>query len=232
MTHIKTFIFAGASSAIAKETAKLLQNKGHKVVGISTKPKDDTFDNWYQIDQYDFGKFPDIADAIDGLVYFPGTINLKPFARLTSAEFTTDWQVNSLGAVAFVQSYLNNLKKAEEHASIVFISSVAVQTGLTFHSSIAMAKGALEGLTKALAAEFAPAIRVNAVAPSLVNTPLGNKFLNTPEKVEQMQKRNPLRKVGEPKDIAQAITYLLLEESAWVTGQILAVDGGMNVIKN
>ena len=231
MTSSKTYLMAGASSAIAQATALMLQEKGHKVIGISTKPKVETFDNCYTIEQYDFDKFPAITEVIDGLVYFPGTINLKPFARLSATEFDTDFKINTLGAVAFVQAYLNNLKKAD-HASIVFISSVAVQTGLTFHASIAMAKGALEGLTRSLAAELAPGIRVNCVAPSLVDTPLGNKFLNTPEKVEQMQKRNPLRKIGEPKDIAQAISYLLLEDSAWVTGQVLAVDGGMNSIKN
>ena len=231
MTESKTYLLAGASSAIAQATALMLQEKGHKVIGISTKSKVEAFDNWLHIEQYDFDKFPAISEAIDGLVYFPGTINLKPFARLSATEFETDFKINTLGAVAFVQAYLNNLKKVD-YASIVFISSVAVQTGLTFHTSIAMAKGALEGLTRSLAAELAPNIRVNCVAPSLVNTPLGNKFLNTPEKVEQMQKRNPLRKIGEPKDIAQAISYLLVEDSAWVTGQVLAVDGGMNSIKN
>ncbi len=95
-----------------------------------------------------------------------------------------------------------------------------------------MAKGAIEGLTKALAAELAPSIRVNCVAPSLVDTPLGSRFLNTPEKLEQMQKRNPLRKVGAPKDVANAILFLLLEDSSWVTGQVMAIDGGMNTLKN
>jgi NAD(P)-dependent dehydrogenase (short-subunit alcohol dehydrogenase family) len=135
-----------------------------------------------------------------------------------------------LGAVAFVQAYLNNLKKAE-NASIVFISTVAVSIGLPFHSSISMAKGAIEGLTKALAAELAPSIRVNCVAPSLVNTPLGDKFINTPEKLEAMQKRNPLRKVGEASDVANAIAFLLGKESSWINAQTIAVDGGMNNLK-
>lgn len=231
MTVTKTYILAGASSAIAKQTAIFLKEKGHHIIGISTKSKDFDYDEFYQVTSYDFGNFPTIEKPIDGLVYFPGTINLKPFARLTSAEFNHDLSVNSLGAVAFVQAYLLNLKKSE-NASIVFISSVAASTGLPFHSSIAMAKGAIEGLTKALSAELAPNIRVNCVAPSLVNTPLGNKFINTPEKIDAMQKRNPLRKIGEPSDIANAIVFLLLEQSAWVTGQVLAVDGGMNTIKN
>jgi 3-oxoacyl-[acyl-carrier protein] reductase len=231
MNPSKTYLLAGVSSAIAKETAMILQKEGHKVIGISTKAMEYDFDEFYQVEKYEADNFPIITSEIDGLVYFPGTINLKPFARFTTNEFLTDLEINTLGAAAFVKAYLSQLKQSE-NASIVFISSVAVQTGMPFHASIAMAKGALEGLTRALAAELAPGIRVNCVAPSLVNTPLGEKFINTPEKTEQMQKRNPLRKIGEPKDVARAITFLLTQESAWVTGQIIAIDGGMNTIKN
>jgi len=226
-----TFLLAGASGAIAKETTKLLKQKGHRVIGISTKEISAPYDEFYRVEKYDFSTFPEINESLDGLVYFPGTINLKPFARLTQAEFINDLQINSLGAVAFVQTYLTNIKKSP-NGSIVFLSSVAATIGLPFHTSIAMAKGALEGFSKALAAELAPAIRVNCVAPSLVNTPLGDKFINTPEKMEQMQKRNPLRRVGNPLDVANAIAFLLSEESAWITGQVLAVDGGMSTIKN
>ena len=227
----KTYLFAGASSAIAKETARLLKEKGNRVIGISTKDTNTLYGEFHQIKKYDFSAFPEIADQIDGLVYLPGTINLKLFARLTQAEFVTDFQINTLGAVAFVQAYLNNIKKMP-NASIVFLSSVAASIGLPFHSSIAMAKGGIEGLTKALAAEFAPSIRVNCVAPSLVNTPMGDKFINTPDKMEQMKKRNPLQKIGNPTDVANAIVFLLSEESAWVTGQVIAIDGGMSKIKN
>lgn len=227
----KTFLFAGGSSAIAKETAVLLKQKGYRVIGLSTKEVESIYDEFYQVNNYDFSLFPEIAHPLDGLVYFPGTINLKPFARLTPAEFTNDLQINTLGAVAFVQAYLTNLKKSSK-ASVAFVSSVAVTVGLPFHSSIALAKGALEGFSKALAAEFAPAIRFNVVAPSLVNTPLGDKFINTPEKLEQMQKRNPMREVGKPTDVANAIAFLLSDESGWVTGQVFAIDGGMSTLKN
>ena len=228
---MKTYLFAGASSAIAKESAKLLQAKGHKVIGISTKEKDFNYDEFYQIESYNFGSFPLLENPLDGIAYFPGTINLKPFHRLKPEEFITDFNINTLGAVAFTQSYLGNLKKAEK-SSIVFISTVAVGIGMPFHSSIAMAKGAIEGLTKSLAAEYAPLIRVNCIAPSLVNSPLAEKFVSSPEKIESMQKRNPMQKVGDPIDVANAVIFLLGNESGWVSGQIMAVDGGMSTLKN
>ncbi|ABG58334.1 SDR family NAD(P)-dependent oxidoreductase [Cytophaga hutchinsonii] len=227
----RTFLFAGASSAIARQTAMLLKEKGHSVIGLSRKEPDDTYDEYYQVSGYDFSTFPEIGKPIDGLVYFPGTIHLKPVTRFTPAEFTSDLQINTLGAAAFVQAYLSDLKKSP-NASIVFLSSVAASVGLPFHTSIAMAKGALEGFAKALAAELAPAIRVNVVAPSLLDTPLGNTFIHTPDKLENMQKRNPLRQIGKPTDVANAIAFLLSEESAWVTGQVFAIDGGMSTIKN
>jgi 3-oxoacyl-[acyl-carrier protein] reductase len=228
---MKTYLFAGASSAIAKEAAQLLQAKGHKVIGISTKEKDFNYNEFYQIESYDFGNFPVLENEINGLVYFPGTINLKPFHRLKPEEFKSDFMINAMGAVAFTQSYLANLKKVDK-TSVVYISTVAVGIGMPFHSSIAMAKGAIEGLTKALAAEYAPTIRVNCIAPSLVNSPLAEKFVSSPEKIESMQKRNPMQKVGDPIDIANAVVFLLGNESSWISGQIMAVDGGMSTLKN
>ena len=228
---IQTFLFAGASSAIAKQTAQQLQAKGHKVIGISTKEKDFPYDEFYQITSYDFGNFPTIDAELNGLVYFPGTINLKPFHRLKPEEFATDYTINAMGAVAFTQTYLSNIKKVAQ-ASVVYISTVAVGIGMPFHSSIAMAKGAIEGLTKALAAEYAPTIRVNCIAPSLVNTPLAEKFVSSPEKIESMEKRNPMHKVGDAMDIANAVVFLLGQESGWISGQIMAVDGGMSTLKN
>ena len=227
---IKTYLFAGASSAIAIAAAKQLQAAGHRVIGLSTKETNDGYSEFFTISKYDTGEFQKIEGEIAGIVYFPGTINLKPFNRLTTQDFLNDYQINSLGAVSFIQSYLPNLKLSKE-ASIVLISTVAVNTGMPFHSSIAMAKGAIEGLTKALAAELAPAIRVNCIAPSLTSTPLSERFTNTPEKLEAAEKRNPLKKVGSANEVANAITFLLGEDASWITGQILAVDGGMGNIK-
>ncbi|MBL7833199.1 MAG: SDR family oxidoreductase [Cyclobacteriaceae bacterium] len=227
----KNFLFAGASSAIAQQTGPLLQQEGHRVLAISTKPLTDGYDQSFLIERYSQGSFPVIEEPLDGLVYFPGTINLKPFNRLTPADFTRDYEINALGAALFIQQYLPNLKKTES-ASIVLISSVAASLGLPFHGSISMAKAALEGLTKALAAEFAPSIRVNCIAPSMVDTPLASKFVDTPEKRDQLAKRNPLRKIGTPADVANMISFLLRDQSQWMTGQVLGVDGGMAALKN
>jgi len=191
---MSTYLLAGAASSIAKATAENLTKAGHRVIGISRSDVSG-FPDLRAIESYDFGAFPPIDEPMDGLVYFPGTINLKPFHRYTQAEFLSDLQINTLGAAAFIQAYLNNLKQST-HPSVVLFSSVAVQAGMPFHASIAMAKGANEALTRALAAEYAPLIRFNCIAPSLTHTPLGEKFLNTPEKMEAAQKRNPLNRTG------------------------------------
>jgi NAD(P)-dependent dehydrogenase (short-subunit alcohol dehydrogenase family) len=135
-----------------------------------------------------------------------------------------------LGAVAAIQKYFPNLKKSS-HASIVLISTVASESGMPFHASIAMSKGAIESLTRSLAAEFAPTIRVNCVAPSLTQTPIADKLLNTPEKIEAGNKRHPLKRIGAVEDIANAIDFLISDKSSWITGQILHVDGGMSTLK-
>jgi NAD(P)-dependent dehydrogenase (short-subunit alcohol dehydrogenase family) len=171
-----------------------------------------------------------LPESLDGLVYCPGSINLKPFNRLTPADFDQDWQINFMGAVKSIQLALPALKKSP-NASIVLFSTVAVSTGMPFHASIGAAKGAVEGLTKSLAAEFAPKIRVNCIAPSLTNTQLAERLLSTEEKVEAAIKRNPLNKIGDPSDLAAMAYFLLSENSSWITGQVMHVDGGMSCLK-
>ena len=117
------------------------------------------------------------------------------------------------------------------NSSIVLFSTIAVQNGFNFHSQVAISKGAIEGLTRSLAAELAPKIRVNAVAPSLTDTSLASKFLNTPQKIAAQAENNPLKKIGTAKDVAEAAAYLVTDKSSWTTGQILHVDGGYSTIK-
>ena len=177
-------------------------------------------------DTLDTTKLPEV---IDGLVYCPGSINLRPFKALKIDAFESDLQINFLNAVKVIQTVLPNLT-ASNQSSIVLFSTVAVKMGMPFHTSVSASKGAIEGFAKALAAEYAPKVRVNVIAPSLTDTPLATKFLNSDEKKEKSAARNPMKKVGTSDDIAQMATFLLSEKSNWVSGQIFHVDGGMSTL--
>ena len=170
-----------------------------------------------------------LPETIDGFVYCPGSINLKRFKNLKIEQFQEDLEINYLYMVKIFQTILPKLV-ASSQASVVLFSSVAATTGMPFHSSIAGAKAAVEGFGKAIAAEFAPKIRVNTIAPSITNTPLSDKFLNSEAKMERAAERHPLKKVGQPQDIAQMAQFLLSEDSSWITGQVFHVDGGMSTL--
>ena len=227
---MKTTLIIGASSGVGKALANKLTAQNEQVIAISRNQPDANFTNYISHDILSDADLPKIEGVIDGLVYCPGSINLKPFRGLKKQDFLNDFELNVLGAIKAIQAYTPNLQLSTQ-ASIVLYSTVAVQTGMTFHASVAVAKGAIEGLTKALAAEFAPKIRVNCIAPSLTNTPLAEKFLNTPEKIEASNNRHPLKKIGTPDDIANSTAFLLSNESSWVTGQILHIDGGMSSLR-
>lgn len=170
-----------------------------------------------------------LPNVIDGLVYCPGSINLRPFKGLKPEAFESDLQVNFISLVKVIQSVLPNLLAAEQ-ASIVMFSSIAASMGMPFHTSVAASKGAIEGFAKALAAEYAPKIRVNVIAPSLTDTPLADKFLNNETKQEKSADRHPLKRFGKPEDSAQMAGFLLSDKSSWITGQIFHVDGGMSTL--
>ena len=175
--------------------------------------------------------FPVIDGAIDALVYCPGSINLKPFRGLKISDFQHDMDVNYFGAVKTIKNYLPNLKESKD-ASIVLFSTVAVQKGMPFHSSIAGAKGAVEGLTRALAAELAPTLRVNCVAPSLTDTPLAEKLLRNEKQREGAEQRHPLKAIGAAVDVAHMANFLISDKARWMSGQIIGVDGGMSSLSN
>lgn len=231
----KNIIVAGGSSGIGLALVKQLVAAGSRVFVISRNPGNELPEGVTHI-AHDFtstdtGFASQLPDQIHGLVYSVGSINLKPVQRLTREDFLNDFTLNVLGAVTLIQQALRALKNADQ-AAIVLFSTVAARTGMNYHTSIAASKGAIESVALSLAAELAGSkIRVNVVAPSLTNTPLAQHLLNTEEKQEASGKRHPLGKFGQPNDLASAAKFLLSEESSWVTGQVIHVDGGLSSLK-
>lgn len=174
----------------------------------------------------------DAGAVLDGLVYAVGTINLRGLGRLTEADFLNDFRVNAMGAALAIQASLPALKKSEGRASVVLFSSVAAVQGFTFHASISMAKGAVEGLTLSLAAELAPKIRVNAIAPSLTRTRLGESLLTNEQASTAIAGMHALGRIGTPEDIASLATFLLSQQADWITGQTISVDGGRSTLRS
>ena len=168
-----------------------------------------------------------LPDEIHGLVYCPGSINLKPFKMMTLETFQNDMQINFFSMVKVVKTVMPIMA---EGASMVFFSTVAVGSGMPFHSSVAASKGAIEGFAKSMAAEYAPKFRINVIAPSLLDTPLAKRLLNNDRKREMMSQRHPLKRIGNAEDIANIAVFLLSEKSTWMTGQIVGVDGGMSTL--
>jgi NAD(P)-dependent dehydrogenase (short-subunit alcohol dehydrogenase family) len=227
------YLVVGASSGMGQAIANQLVNEGHQVyVTYHTQPIQSGQNiNAFQLNVLDEQlNLSNLPESIDGLVYCPGAINLRPFARIQANDFVDDFNLQVTGAIKVIQASLPALKKSGS-ASIILFSTVAVQLGLNFHTQVAVSKGAIEGLTKALSAELAPTIRVNCIAPSLTDTPLAASLLNTEQKIEANAQRHPLKRIGTANDIAEMACFLLSSKSSWITGQILHVDGGMSTVK-
>ncbi|MEP2776418.1 MAG: SDR family oxidoreductase [Luteolibacter sp.] len=227
----KTILLIGGNSGIGLATAKLLKSYGINLIAAS-RSSDQLVALGIPIQPFD-AENPaemELPDSLDGLIYFPGTINLKPFHRLTADDFRKDFQINCLGAAEAVRQALPALKNAPS-ASIVFFSTVAVAQGMAFHASISASKAAVEGLTRSLAAEFAPRIRVNAIAPSLTDTPLAAPLLGNDEKKQLSANRHPLQAIGNPDDVAKLAAFLLSDSSSFITGQIHRPDGGLSSVR-
>jgi NAD(P)-dependent dehydrogenase (short-subunit alcohol dehydrogenase family) len=227
-----TYLFAGGSSGIGYETVKMLLDQGNKIIVFSRERKNLPIEVEHHV--FDFkdtsSVWPDLKVELDGLVYFPGSILLKPFKSLKISDFENDYKLNVLGAVQIIQKYLPKIKK-NTISSIVLMSTVAVQTGMPFHSLVSSSKGAIEGLTRSLAAELAPFIRVNAIAPSLTETPLAANLIQGEARLNAAQARHPLQSIGNAKDIAAWVCHLLSDKSKFVSGQVFKLDGGMSDLR-
>ncbi len=208
-------VLIGSSSAIAQS----LQENSNREFVCFTRSND--FDISGDLSELDS------LEDINGLVYFPGTINLKPFTMLKEQDYQNDLDINFLGAVKVVKKLIGKLKEADG-ASVVFISTVAASIGLPFHASISPAKAALEAYARSMAAEYAGAkISFNVVAPSLANTPMAENLLKTDRLIEASKERNPMKQIGSPEQISKTIDFLLDSHNNWMTGQVIPVDGGM-----
>jgi 3-oxoacyl-[acyl-carrier protein] reductase len=230
----RVILIAGAGKGVGLKTAELL-NANHRLITIARNLSPELAALNTDFIEFDVREntdaLPEIPEVLHGLVYCPGSINLKPFNRLTLKDFQDDFNQNVLGAVNLIQKYLPALKRANG-ASIVLFSTVAVNTGMPFHASIAAAKGGLEALARSLAAEFASVnIRVNVIAPSLTDTTLAGNLLSTPEKRDAAAKRHPLQRIGTTQDMAEAVKFLTGENAGWITGQVLGIDGGLGKLK-
>ncbi len=226
-------LLAGANSGIGLATARRLNAAGHEILAAGRH-----HDHLSGLDHvtpvpFDASKEEPAftpPEALSGLVYFPGSINLKPFQRMSDDDFRADFEINLIGAVRLIRHCLRSLKKADS-ASIVLFSTVAVQTGLQFHTSIAAAKGAVEGFARSLAADLAPSVRVNCIAPSLTDTPMAASLLNQESKAEAARERHPLKSIGDPDDLAAGVEFLLGPSGKFITGQVLHVDGGLSSLR-
>ncbi len=230
----KRYVVVGGSAGIGLALVQSLSEAGHQVVVLSRSK--DSLSGLANVQHYQCDVLSDeinmewFGDSVHGLAYCPGTVNLKPIRSLSPELFREDFELNVVSAVKVIQAALKPLK-ASRKASILLFSTVAVAQGMSFHASIAASKGAIEGLTRSLAAELAPHIRVNCLAPSLTETSLTKRFVADEKKQDAANKRHPLGRFGQPSDFAEIGKLLLTSDSSWISGQVIGVDGGLSTLR-
>ncbi|MDB4756590.1 SDR family oxidoreductase [Mariniblastus sp.] len=235
--EVANYVIAGGTKGIGRDLADRLLQDGGRLVILSREPVADWHPDVTQ-HQVDFSDpnatIPPawIPASLRGVAYCPGSINLRSFRSLKPEDFRRDFEVNVIGAVKFLQACAAGLKlgSSQSTSSVVLFSSVAAQRGMGMHASIASSKSAIEGMTRSLAAEWSPGIRVNCVAPALIETTLSQRFLDRPERRQQMDESYPLKRIGQTGDVAELSRFLLTDRSGWMTGQVLGVDGGLSTI--
>ena len=227
----KNILVIGGNSSIGQEVIKLANSQGDNVIATSRSIIDIPLKNFIQLDpNEDLSGLDTLPDSIDALLYCPGSISLKSIQRMDISDVRDDFRINVEGAFNIIKKVLPNLKK-DDGASVVFISSVAAMNGMTFHSSIATSKAALEGFARSLASELAPRVAINCVAPSLTNTPMAEHLLNNEKKLQSSEERHPLNTIGDPVRIAGVIYNLFSAKDNWITGQTISVDGGLSTLR-
>tara|TARA_X000001036_G_scaffold426980_1_gene455038 strand:+ start:148 stop:816 length:669 start_codon:yes stop_codon:yes gene_type:complete len=221
---MKNILLVGASSDSARSLMERYNDK-YNFIRLSRNEVESEVDNF---DILDSDTYYSNDIKYDGLVYFPGTINLRPFKNLKIKDFYADFDINVMGLVKILKFYMPYFN---DGCSMVFISSLAGKMGLPFHSSISISKSALVGLCKSLAAEYAPKYRVNCISPSLFKSKMSERLLKNDTSQERIKNNNPLKKIGSTDDIASLLNFLLSDESQWITGQDISIDGGMSSLK-
>lgn len=224
------FLIIGGTRGIGRALAANLIARGERVITVARGADSVPGGSHIQADVLNGGLPEDaLPNELTGLAYCPGSIDLKPFRSIKPEELRAAFELNVVGAFRCAQQCAERLKRVPG-SGILFFSTVAVQRGMAFHAGVASAKGAVEGLTRSLAAELAPTVRVNCIAPSLTRTSLAEKLLSSPEREKASAERHPLKRVGEPEEIAAMAAFLLSDDARWITGQVLGVDGGMSAI--
>ena len=219
---MKNILLVGASSKVSIDLIKKYSSN-YNFISLS---RNDSYSDYLKFDILDTLTFPEI-DNLDGIIYFPGNINLKPFKRIKVDDFNEDYNINVVGLLNILKFYEKRMNK---NSSIVMFSSIAAKVGMPFHSSIAMCKAAILSLSRTLAAEWSPKIRLNTISPSLFNSTMSQNFLKDESMVERMSNKHPLNRVGSVSDISSMVNFLISEDSSWITGQDFSVDGGLSTI--
>ena len=225
---MKTILVVGGSKGIGNAIVTSLQET-HKVINFSRSEVASHVNvTHYSIDVLE-DELPELSEDINGLVFCPGSINLKPIGRLKLNDFRSDFEINVIGAVKVIQKYINSLKN--NNGSVVLFSTVATKLGMPFHASVAASKSAVEGLTKSLAGEFATKVRFNCIAPTVTDTSLAEKLLRNDKQRENMEMRHPLKKFLKAEEVASLANYLLSDHATAISGQVFPVDAGIVSLK-